>query len=269
MPPVSVLFYNTNHLFYGIESILLHVRFNSIDHFQCHCRIVEICRTHRYCTGSCKNKLNCILCAGNSAHSDDRDIDCLCNLINHTDSNRFHDRSGNTTGFICKRKSLPVDINLHSCQCIDQGYRICTACFRTFCGVELTPSMVSNYVKKGILSHPVKKKYTRDQIASLLYIVVSKTVLSMENIETLFKMQKAYCSAGAAYDTFCEELERCLPFVFGCTRALPDPDPDAADEKLLLRSTILAAANKMYLDCCFDALRQEQNLWADILPDLA
>ena len=49
----------------------------------------------------------------------------------------------------------------------------------------------------------------------------------------------------------------------------PDPDPDAADEKLLLRSTIFAAVNKMYLDCCFDALRQEQNLWADILPDLA
>ena len=152
---------------------------------------------------------------------------------------------------------------------LDQTVQYVNACFRTFCGVELTPSMVSNYVKKGILSHPVKKKYTRDQIASLLYIVVSKTVLSMENIDTLFKMQKAYCSAGAAYDTFCEELERCLPFVFGCTRALPDPDPNAADEKLLLRSTILAAANKMYLDCCFDALRQEQALWEDILPDLA
>lgn len=45
--------------------------------------------------------------------------------------------------------------------------------------------------------------------------------------------------------------------------------PDATDERLLLRSTILSAANKIYLDCCFDALRQEQNLWADILPDLA
>ena len=44
---------------------------------------------------------------------------------------------------------------------------------------------------------------------------------------------------------------------------------DAADEKLLLRSTILAAANKMYLDCCFNALRQEENLWDTILPDLA
>ena len=152
---------------------------------------------------------------------------------------------------------------------LDQTVQYVNGCFRTFYGVELTPSMVSNYVKKGILSHPVKKKYTQEQIASLMYIVVSKTVLSMENIDTLFRMQRAHYSARDAYDTFCKELERCLPFVFGCTRALPDPDPDAADEKLLLRSTILAAANKMYLDCCFDALRQEQALWEDILPDLA
>ena len=143
------------------------------------------------------------------------------------------------------------------------------SCFRTFCGVELTSSMVSNYVKKGILSHPVKKKYTREQIASLLYIAVSKTVLSMENIDTLFKMQRAHCSAEAAYNYFCEEMENCLPFVFGCTREIRDLATDAAEEKLLLRSTILAAANKLYLDCCFDAMRQEQELWADILPDLA
>ena len=150
---------------------------------------------------------------------------------------------------------------------LDQTVQYVNACFRTFCGVELTPSMVSNYVKKGILSHPVKKKYTRDQIASLLYIVVSKTVLSMENIDTLFKMQREHCSAGTAYDIFCEELETSLSVVFGGKAT--QPEATLNDERLLLRSTILAAANKMYLDCCFDALRQEQNLWADILPDLA
>ena len=101
------------------------------------------------------------------------------------------------------------------------------------------------------MSHPVRKKYARDQIASLMYIAVSKTVLSMENIDALFKMQRAHCSAGAAYDYFCDEMENCLPFVFGCTREIRDLAVDAADEKLLLRSTILAAANKMYLDCCF------------------
>ena len=60
--------------------------------------------------------------------------------------------------------------------------------------------MVSNYVKKGIISHPIKKKYTREQLASLMYIAVSKTVLSMENIDALFQMQRAHCTAEEAYN---------------------------------------------------------------------
>lgn len=98
---------------------------------------------------------------------------------------------------------------------LDQTVQFVNGYFRSFCGVELTPSMVSNYVKKGVVDHPIRKKYTRDQIASLMYIAVSKTVLSIENIDTLFKMQQEYCSAGTAYDIFCEELETSLSVVFG------------------------------------------------------
>ena len=150
---------------------------------------------------------------------------------------------------------------------LDQTVQYVNSYFRTFCGVELTSSMVSNYVKKGILSHPVRKKYARDQIASLMYIAVSKTVLSIENIDTLFKMQREHCSAGTAYDIFCEELEASLSVVFGSKAA--QPETTLNDERLLLRSTILAAANKMYLDCFFAAQRQEEALWPDILADLA
>lgn len=150
---------------------------------------------------------------------------------------------------------------------LDQTVQFVNGYFRSFCGVELTPSMVSNYVKKGVVDHPIRKKYTRDQIASLMYIAVSKTVLSIENIDTLFKMQREHCSAGTAYDIFCEELETSLSVVFGSKAA--QPETVLNDERLLLRSTIFAAVNKMYLDCCFDALRQEQALWSDILPDLA
>ena len=159
---------------------------------------------------------------------------------------------------------------------LDQTVQFVNGYFRSFCGVELTPSMVSNYVKKGVVDHPIRKKYTRDQIASLMYIAVSKTVLSIENIDTLFKMQREHCSAGTAYDIFkqktayeifCEELETSLSVVFGGKTA--QPETTLNDERLLLRSTIFAAVNKIYLDCCFDALRQEQALWSDILPDLA
>ena len=89
-------------------------------------------------------------------------------------------------GFSLPRYSDIPQVGLY----LDQTVQYVNDQFRTFCGVELTPSMVSNYVKKGILSHPVRKKYSRDQISNLMYIVVTKTVLSMENIDTLFKMQR-------------------------------------------------------------------------------
>ena len=71
---------------------------------------------------------------------------------------------------------------------LDQTVQYVNSHFRTFPGMELTGSMVSNYVKKGLITHPVRKKYTRDQIGYLMYIVVVKNVLSMENIQFLFSI---------------------------------------------------------------------------------
>ena len=109
----------------------------------------------------------------------------------------------------------------------------------------------------------------RDQLACLIYIVVSKNVLSMENIDSLFKMQRAHYTSAQAYDTFCDELENYLPYVFGLTKSFSELEPDVDDARKLLRSTIISAVNKIYLDCVFTDLRQEQALWPDILPDLA
>ena len=144
---------------------------------------------------------------------------------------------------------------------LDQTVQLVNSCFRGFPGVELTPSMVSNYVKKGVISHPVKKKYSREQLAALLYIVLSKNVLSLENIEMLFRMQRAHCTAAEAYDSFCDEVENCLPFIFGASSSIRDLDPDANDEKRLLRGTIVAAVNKMYLDCCGRSRPSGRGYW--------
>ena len=52
--------------------------------------------------------------------------------------------------------------------------------------MEITSSMVSNYVKKGYITNPTHKQYSADQIAYLFFISVAKSVLSMENIARLF-----------------------------------------------------------------------------------
>ena len=56
--------------------------------------------------------------------------------------------------------------------------------------------------------------------------------------------------------------------MFGLQAPALQPDSALSDEQFLLRCSVIPAANKIYLDCCFDALRQEQALWPDILDDL-
>ena len=51
--------------------------------------------------------------------------------------------------------------------------------------ISITPSMLSNYVKKGYIDRPIKKQYYADQIAYAIYIVIIKQVLSMDNIASL------------------------------------------------------------------------------------
>ncbi|MDD4851274.1 MAG: DUF1836 domain-containing protein [Gemmiger sp.] len=135
--------------------------------------------------------------------------------------------------------------------------------------MEITASMVSNYVKKGLLPRPVKKRYTAAQIASLFFIAIGKNVLSMEAIGRLLAMQRAAGSEGAAYDAFCTGQEEMLRGVFAhqaepaqpATSATPaTPAPAAAAEnQQILRSVMLAVAHIIYLSDCFAKMQPPEN----------
>ena len=51
-------------------------------------------------------------------------------------------------------------------------------------GAAITGSMISNYVKRGLIASPVKKQYHRDQIAQLFFITAAKSVLSLEELQS-------------------------------------------------------------------------------------
>ncbi len=122
--------------------------------------------------------------------------------------------------------------------------------------ITLTGSMISNYVKKGLLSNPVKKQYSRNQIAYLFFIAVAKAVLSMEDIRLLFEMQKKTYQEQIAYDYFCSEFENVIQYVFGIKESLDVVGVDDTDEKLMLRNTIMTVAHKLYLDKFFERIAE-------------
>lgn len=122
--------------------------------------------------------------------------------------------------------------------------------------LEITSSMVSNYVKKGYIASPVKKQYYAEQIAYLLFISIAKQVLSMENIAKLFQMQKRTYSPQVAYDYFCQELENMLQYIFGLKDTVDEVGSTASEAKKMLRSTIIAVAHIIYLEYRFDEMEK-------------
>ena len=49
----------------------------------------------------------------------------------------------------------------------------------------LTPAMINNYVKAGLIDRPQGKKYSRDALSQLLMIVILKQTLTQENMKAL------------------------------------------------------------------------------------
>ena len=121
----------------------------------------------------------------------------------------------------------------------------------------LTPSMISNYVKKGLIANPVKKQYGREQIAYLFFIAMAKSVLSLDALTGFIKLQQQTYSLPKAYDYFCDQLESLLLYTFEVTDTLQMCGEDNTDEKRLLFTCMVAAVQKVYLEKCLEAIANE------------
>ena len=121
---------------------------------------------------------------------------------------------------------------------------------------EITLSMVSNYVKKGIVSPPQKKQYYADQIAELIFIAIAKNAISLENVVELFEMRRRGFTMPMAYDYFCAEFENMLAFVFGLKQK-PEENLGVTktEEKEILRNVIISVSNSMYLNALFSEMK--------------
>ncbi|MBU6050012.1 DUF1836 domain-containing protein [Lactobacillus delbrueckii subsp. bulgaricus] len=122
--------------------------------------------------------------------------------------------------------------------------------------VHLTSSMVSNYVKHDLIASPKKKLYSRQQIAELVFIAVSKNVLSLADLCEALKLQRSRYDTETAYNYMVDELENVLAYVFGFKGELTDVghehgEYEHGEYKTMLRNIIMTISYKVYLDKYF------------------
>ncbi len=134
---------------------------------------------------------------------------------------------------------------------LDQTTKYINEVFRPLGCVEVTPSMISNYVKKKYIGKPIKKLYSREQIICLMFIALAKLVLSMDNIDMFLKTDP-FPMDGDEYDSFCDSFENILGSVFGFGKlTAADVSPESEKERFAV-SLMTAIAHYIYLNDCFE-----------------
>ena len=123
--------------------------------------------------------------------------------------------------------------------------------------LELTSSMVSNYVKKGLVPAPVKKLYYPDQIAHLFFIAIAKNLMTMEDISLFLSVRRENYPMPVAYDYLCAEMENMLFYCFGLKDHVDEIGSTHTAEKELLRNMVIAAAHTAYVHSYCMEIRQK------------
>ena len=77
----------------------------------------------------------------------------------------------------------------------------------------ITPSMINNYVKLGIVRKPDKKKYSREHIASLIVITILKQSAPIGDIRLGIDTALKNGDTQSSYDSFCDYVERSVKTV--------------------------------------------------------
>ncbi len=108
----------------------------------------------------------------------------------------------------------------------------------------ITPSMINNYVKLGLIPAPVKKKYSKIHLAYILIICILKQVIPINAITRMIDHQMSKHSIEEAYDRFCEEQEKAFLSSVKKAMELNEPTNEIVLEDYILLSTIAANSEK-------------------------
>lgn len=116
-------------------------------------------------------------------------------------------------------------------------------------GKFITKTMINNYVKHGVVTPPINKKYNKEHMAYFFVIFILKQVYSMEDIKKLIELAIKTSPVNQAYDLFCNELEKAIRLTFIGENYIDHNK--LTQEQYLLRNVVQSFANRLYVKKVF------------------
>ena len=129
----------------------------------------------------------------------------------------------------------------------------------------ITPSMINNYVKLGLIPPPVKKKYSREHLARLITICMLKQIMPIPILSYLTGKGAQLAGLPESFDRLTEEQKQALELTARGAQeeieGLEQEDLRQGLAQLALKFSARANANRILAQKLTALLQQE-------LPDL-
>lgn len=96
---------------------------------------------------------------------------------------------------------------------------------------SLTPSMINNYVKNGIIPPPCKKRYGKSHLAYLIIICFLKQTLSISTIQKIIPCNLKENRIKELYNSFVDNQTTAYRYVTDQIKNVADPITESATEE--------------------------------------
>ncbi len=129
---------------------------------------------------------------------------------------------------------------------LDQAVKYINGILEPYSDLQVTGSMLSNYVKLKIVPKGSHKMYSRDQIVMFLFVALTKPVLSMDQIRMTFEL--------LAKNRPVDWYQWFSDFLAGKTN---DEEGAVCEEKVLLQKIVSGVLQKLELDQYFAQVKKQ------------
>ncbi len=124
----------------------------------------------------------------------------------------------------------------------------------------LTPSMINNYVKIGIIPAPIKKKYSRTHLFRLIIICVMKRVLPINDISALIETLLETRTEEEVLDIFTsryeEECFNTMSLLESSLEQNAEEESKAALSLSVVQAAAIAGGNILFSEYALSELRK-------------
>ncbi|CAJ1314681.1 DUF1836 domain-containing protein [Paenibacillus nuruki] len=133
-------------------------------------------------------------------------------------------------------------------------------------GKLISPSMINNYVKQGIIPPTIKKRYSRTHIAYLMMLCTLKPVLPLAVVQGIIEFQLQTKTFAEVYDHFAIEQEQASVYTMAQAKAESEllGQTAATEQEMLsnlsLKMAVLANSSKILAEKIIEMERAEGKL---------